>query len=200
MVNIFLFSLCLVPIPIWTKNPLIFRRRPFFLVFTYFWYERGCHHQTPPRVPPFLATPLMRNLQITCVDLSFFYENITKIVEKCVGRLFIFMILFLFFIFYYFFYFYWNDRRSRRVFLCFYSAIFQLTSAKFQTFAYNSRTVGPSYMKFGQQFEINELYVCAQFRGNRSRDFGFRTQKPPRKFGVKNGFSQNGLSTAKNIS
>ena len=43
---------------------------------------------------------------------------------------------------------YWNDRRSRRVFLCFYSAIFQLTSAKFQTFAYNSRTVGPSYMKF----------------------------------------------------
>ena len=32
---------------------------------------------------------------------------------------------------------YWNDRRSRRVFLCFYSAIFQLMSAKFQTFAYN---------------------------------------------------------------
>ena len=42
----------------------------------------------------------------------------------------------------------WNDRRLRRVFLCFYSAIFQLTSAKFQTFAYNSRTVGTSYMKF----------------------------------------------------
>ena len=61
----------------------------------------------------------------------------------------------------------WNDRRSRRVFLCFYSAIFQLTSAKFQTFAYNSRTVGFSYMKFGQQFEINELYVCTKFRGNR---------------------------------
>ena len=36
---------------------------------------------------------------------------------------------------------FWNDRRSRRLFLCFYSAIFQLTSAKFQTFAYNSRTV-----------------------------------------------------------
>ena len=35
----------------------------------------------------------------------------------------------------------WNDRRSRCVFLCFYSAIFQLTSAKFQTFAYNSTTV-----------------------------------------------------------
>ena len=42
----------------------------------------------------------------------------------------------------------WNDRRSRCVFLCFYSAIFQLMSAKFQTFAYNSRTVGSSYMKF----------------------------------------------------
>ena len=83
------------------------------------------------------------------------------------------------------------------MFLCFYSAIFQLTSAKFQTFAYNSRTVGSSYMKFGQQFEINELYVCTKFRGNRSRDFGFRTRKPPRKFGVKSGLSQNGLSTDK---
>ena len=30
-----------------------------------------------------------------------------------------------------------NDRRSRRVFFCFYSATFKLTSAKFQTFAYN---------------------------------------------------------------
>ena len=86
--------------------------------------------------------------------------------------------------------FYWNDRGSCLVFLCFYSAIFQLTSAKFQTFAYNSRTVGPSYMKFGQQFEINELYVCTKFRGNRSRDFGFRTRKPPCKFGVKSGLSQ----------
>ena len=87
----------------------------------------------------------------------------------------------------------WNDRRSRRVFLCFYSAIFQLTSAKFQTFAYNSRTVGSSNMKFWQQFEINELYVCTKFRGNRSRDFGFTTRKPPRKFGVKSGLSQKRL-------
>ena len=79
------------------------------------------------------------------------------------------------------------------MFLCFYSAIFQLTSAKFQTFAYNSRTVGPSCMKFGQQFENNEWYVCTQFRGNRSRDFGFRTRKPPRKFGVKSGVSQKRL-------
>ena len=85
---------------------------------------------------------------------------------------------------------YWNDRRSRRVFLCFYSAIFQLTSAKFQTFAYNSKTAGSSYMKFWQQFEINKLYVCTKFRGNRSRDFGFRTRKPSRKFGVKSGLSQ----------
>ena len=88
---------------------------------------------------------------------------------------------------------YWNDRPSRRVFLCFYSAIFQLTSAKFQTFAYNSRTVWSSYMKFSQQFEINELYVCTQFGGNRSRDFGFRTRKPPRKFGVKSGLIEKQL-------
>ena len=83
-----------------------------------------------------------------------------------------------------------NDRSSRRVFLRLYSAIFQLTSAKFQTFAYNSRTVGSSYMKFRQRVEINELYVCTKFRGKRLRDFGFRTQKPPRKFGVKSGLSQ----------
>ena len=86
---------------------------------------------------------------------------------------------------------------SRTVFLCFYSAIFQLTSAKFQTFAYNSRTVWSSNMKFGQQFEINELYVCTQFRGNKSRDFSFRTRKPPRKFGVKSGFSQKRLKYGK---
>ena len=95
------------------------------------------------------------------------------------------------------FYCYWNDRRSRRVFLCFYSAIFRLTRAKFQTFAYNSKTVGPSYIKLGQQFEINELYVCTNFRSNRSRDFGFRTRKPARKFGVKNGLSQKWLKYGK---
>ena len=83
------------------------------------------------------------------------------------------------------------------MFLCFYSAIFQLASAKFQTFAYNSRTVWSSYMKFGQQFEINELYVCTKFRGNRSRDFGFRTRKPPGKFGVKSGLSQKRLKYGK---
>ena len=80
MVTTVLFSLCLVVlILIWTKNQWSFRRRPFFfgfhilldqkptyfvaaktffffLVFTYFWYEKGCHHEIPPRVPPFLAT------------------------------------------------------------------------------------------------------------------------------------------------
>ena len=96
-----------------------------------------------------------------------------------------------------FFYFNWNDRRSRCVFLCFYSAILQRTIAKFQTFAYNSRTVGFSYMKFSEQFEINELYVCNKFRGNRSRDFGFRTRKPPRKVGVKSSFSQKRLKYGK---
>ena len=91
----------------------------------------------------------------------------------------------------------WNDRRSRRMFFCFYSAIFQLTSAKFQTFTHYSRTFGSSYMKFGQQFEINELYVCTKFRGNRQRDFGFRARKPPHKFGVKSGLSQKRLKYGK---
>ena len=85
------------------------------------------------------------------------------------------------------------------MFLCFYSAIFQLTSAKFQNFAYKSRTVWSSYMKFGQQFEINELNVCTQFRGNRSRDFGFRIRTPPRKFGVKSGLSQKRLQVRQKI-
>ena len=52
-------------------------------------------------------------------------------------------------------------------------------------------------MKFGQQFEINELHVYTKFRGNRSRDFGFRTQKPPRKFGVKAASIKNGLKYGK---
>ena len=56
----------------------------------------------------------------------------------------------------------WNNRHSRHVLLCFYSAIFKLTSAKFQTFAFNLRTVWSSYKKFWQQFEINELYVLHQ--------------------------------------
>ena len=61
-----------------------------------------------------------------------------------------------------------TDARIACPFL-FWLAIFQLTSAKFQTFAYNSRVVWSGYMKFWQQFEINELYVCIKFRGNRSR-------------------------------
>ena len=31
----------------------------FFLVFTYILANKGCHHEIPPRVPPFLATPLI---------------------------------------------------------------------------------------------------------------------------------------------
>ena len=93
----------------------------------------------------------------------------------------------------------WNDRRLHRVFLCFYSAVFKLTSAKFQIHAYNSRTVWSSYMKSWQQFEVNELHVCTKFRGNRSRDLDFRTRKPSGKFGIKSGLIQKQTSTAKDI-
>ena len=91
MVNTSLFSLCLVPILIWTKNSLIFRQRPFFfgfhilldrklihfklktffLVFTNFWYGKGCHHEIALRVPPFLATPLL--LFLYAFTLSYAY-------------------------------------------------------------------------------------------------------------------------------
>ena len=88
---------------------------------------------------------------------------------------------------------YWNDRHSRRVFFCFYSAIFQLMSAKLQIFAYNSRTIWSSCMKFWQQFETIDLHVRIKFWGNWLRGFGFRTQKPPSKFGVKSGLIQKRL-------
>ena len=71
----------------------------------------------------------------------------------------------------------WNDWRSRRVFLLLFClVIFLLSSTKFQTFAYNSRTVCFSFVKFWQQFENNELHVCAKFWGNMSRNFGFWTR------------------------
>ena len=85
-----------------------------------------------------------------------------------------------------------NNRRSRQVFFCFYSAIFQLTSAKFQTFAYTvtQERFDLATWIFDSSFEF---YVCTKFLGNRSRDFGFRTRKPPRKFDVKSGLSQKRL-------
>ena len=56
-----------------------------------------------------------------------------------------------------------NNRRSRRVFLCFYSAIFLLTSAKFQTFAYNSRTVGSSCMNFDSSLRLMSYKFVPNF-------------------------------------
>ena len=73
-------------------------------------------------------------------------------------------------------------------------------SAKFQTFAYNSRTVKCSCMKFWQQFEINELYVCTKFRGNYSCNFDFMIQKPLQQFSVKTVSVKNGLGAVKSIS
>ena len=84
-----------------------------------------------------------------------------------------------------------------RVRLFFLLGHFQTTSAKFQTVAYNSRTIKSSLMKFGQQFEIIDLHLCNKFRGNKSRDLGFRTRKPPRKFCVKSSLIQNLLKYGK---
>ena len=90
----------------------------------------------------------------------------------------------------------WNDRRSH-------SSVFTrpFSNEPVRNFILllitRERLIGPSNTKFVQQFEINELYVCTQFRGNRSRDFGFRTRKPPRKFGVKSGLSQKRLKYCK---
>ena len=52
-------------------------------------------------------------------------------------------------------------------------------------------------MKFWQQFEVNELCVCTTYRGNKLRNLGFRTQKPPQKFGVKSILIQKRLKYGK---
>ena len=39
--------------------------------------------------------------------------------------------------------------------------------------------------------------MFAKFRGNEARDFGFRTRKPPQKFGVKSGFIEKWLDYGK---
>ena len=100
---------------------------------------------------------------------------------------------------------YWNDRRLRSVFLCvFYSAIFKLRSTKFQTFAFNSKTVRPkSFINFDSSSKlISSMFkpkfevISSMFK---SRDFGFRTQKPPQKFSVKSCLIQKRLKYGKNI-
>ena len=64
---------------------------------------------------------------------------------------------------------------------------FQANERKVSDFCLYSRTVWSSFMKFGQHLDIDKLHVCTKFRGNRLRDFGFRTQKPSSKFNVKSG-------------
>ena len=46
--------------------------------------------------------------------------------------------------------------------------------------------------------EINyKLYARTKFRGNESRGFGFKTQKPPQMFGLKSGLIQKWLKYRK---
>ena len=47
------------------RKPIRFKAKTFFflifyLVFIYFSANKGCHHEIPPRVPPLLATPLVK--------------------------------------------------------------------------------------------------------------------------------------------
>ena len=57
----------------------------------------------------------------------------------------------------------WNNRRSLCVFLCFKPAIFKLTSAKFQTFAFNSKTVRSSCMKFDSSLRLMRCIFVLNF-------------------------------------
>ena len=40
-------------------------------------------------------------------------------------------------------------------------------------------------MKFGQQFEINKIFVFTKFRGNMSNDYELEVRKPPERFAKK---------------
>ena len=54
----------------------------FFLVFTYFWTEKGWPNEIPPRVPPSLATPLCNSsleplplFFISCCLVSIYFSS-----------------------------------------------------------------------------------------------------------------------------
>ena len=55
-------------------------------------------------------------------------------------------------------------------------------------------------MKFWQKFEKNKLNLSTKFRGNKWRDFDFRTRKPHRRFDLNSGLIQKQLKYGKNIS
>ena len=57
----------------------------------------------------------------------------------------------------------WNSRRSHRAFLCFYSAIFKRTCAKFQTLAPNSRTVWLATWNFGYSLRLMSCMFVPNF-------------------------------------
>ena len=77
---------------------------------------------------------------------------------------------------------------------------FPFNECKCLNFAYKSKTVRASFVKFRQQFEINKTIVGTKFRGNRYGDFGFRAHKPPQRFGMKDSLTHKRRSYGKNIS
>ena len=87
----------------------------------------------------------------------------------------------------------WNDWSHVACFLVFTRPFSKLTSAKGQTFIYNSRMVWSGCMKFWQQFEVYKLFVCAKFQSNESRSFRFRTWEIIQNFGIKSGLIQKRL-------
>ena len=56
-----------------------------------------------------------------------------------------------------------NDRHSRRVFLCFYSAIFQLTRAKFQTFPLTRERLGLATGNFDSSLRLMSYMFVPNF-------------------------------------
>ena len=69
------------------RKPTNFTAKPcffvFFLVVTYFWTEKGWHHEIPPRMPPSLATPLV----FIFLNLQFFRWLFRDLTERFLKQL-----------------------------------------------------------------------------------------------------------------
>ena len=94
-------------------------------------------------------------------------------------------------------YFHRNNRRLRRVLLCFYSAIFKLTSVKFQTFAFNLRMVRLARQNFDISLRLMSSIIVPNFEAIDYVPLALRPENRIKNFAYTALSSKNDLSTAK---
>ena len=84
--------------------------------------------------------------------------------------------------------------------ICFYLAIFKLTSAKFLTYAYNLRTVKSNNMKFGSSLRLMSCMFVSNFEAISHVTLVLGPENRPESLSQKAVLFKNGLSVVKNIS